>query len=1196
MNIEKQLLRFFLAIVLLFSWGMLIHWTVGLICILIAYLLFKYYLRQHIAPPYQLIDEETADLRQQIEQHKQVEAALKCSESKFKSLFEYSNDAVLLLDQDHFVECNQAACELFGYDNKTELLALMPETLSPSLQANGESTAVLAKQYVALAFKNGSVQFEWLHQRKDGSVLDTEVVLNRTFYIDRLVVMGVVRDISKRKKTQRELEAAKQAAETATQHNQALLNTLPCVVYTCQLGQRRIIEFVNGEVEVLTGYRTEHFISADARSYTQLIHPDDFAQINQTIAQALLQQQDYSVEYRLRNRDGSEKWVLEKGHPVFDAKGQAIRLYGTILDIDTRRAEQQRFQGILESAPDSMLVVDKSRKIVYINAQTQKLFGYQAQQLVGKNVAVLIPKRFSQHHDKHMQAFFSQPKVRPMGAGRELWARRKDGSEFPVEISLSPMQSADGLLVSAVIRDITERKMFESELQKALQQAEDATKAKSHFLANMSHEIRTPLNAIIGMTHLTLQTQMTKRQENYLTKVSKAADSLLGIINDILDFSKIEAGKLDIEQINFKLDEVMENLSSVIGVRSEEKALELHFHIDPSVLNRLVGDPLRLGQVLVNLCNNAVKFTDRGGEIVVRVVSLEESETHTKLQFSVADSGIGMDKSQCEKLFQSFSQADSSTTRKYGGTGLGLAICKRLTELMQGDIWVESQPGIGSTFYFTAKFDKQVVEQGSSLAAQCGGTILVVDDSETSRHILRHLLQSFGFDVQLASNGEQALQMLHKANEQQPIKLVLMDWKMPHMDGVETIRRIQQDTQLSTIPNVIMITAYGRDDVMKATAGVRIGGYLHKPVTPSHLFETIQEATGMQAKTQLVSADSKVKFNAAVKKLQGAHILLVEDNELNQELATELLQMHGILVTLAADGQQALALLRAKQFDAVLMDCQMPVMDGYTATRQIRKNPQWIELPVIAMTANAMTGDREKALSAGMNDHIPKPIDLEEMFVTMARWIVPTVKSSAYMGKNKGKKQQIPPIAGLDSEGALALLMDNTPLYLKLLHRFANTYRHFSLVQRSDVAIEETIRQVHSLKGNAGSIGAMALQQAAAEIELLLRNGQDVELVADKLAQLKMMLAPLINDIELALSNMAQQQVPHQQPLSGAEVAQKQAELLSMLQEFDTAALDLAEQLAKGCEDQHKRAQFALIDKVLQQYDFDQALELAEKM
>ncbi len=670
---------------------------------------------------------------------------------------------------------------------------------------------------------------------------------------------------------------------------------------------------------------------------------------------------------------------------------------------------------------------------------------------------------------------------------------RPDGEVRYVSDRAQPVGSGDDVKWIGTGQDVTRQKLAEAELRDARARAEEATGAKSAFLANMSHEIRTPLNGIIGFTNLALRTELTDRQEDFLRKVMVSSKTLLNLINDILDFSKIEAGKLDIESVDFQLQEVLEELADLFAHRAAENNIELVIARDSDVPSALVGDPLRLRQVLVNLINNALKFTE-GGEIFVRVELAGQEGNEIGLRLSVRDTGIGIPPERVGSLFESFTQVDGSTTRKYGGTGLGLTISKQLTQLMGGEIGVESKLGRGSTFWIEVPFTRQAEEREPSYPINLdlrGTRVLVVDDNETCRVVLEEMLRSFGFEVETAESGQAGLdQLLAAAAGDAAFRLVMMDWRMPSMDGLQASRRIRRTPELADLP-IVMVTAFGREREERESAAVGINRFLHKPIQQSVLFDTVVEALDQSASGGVTRRPLVTKEQSRSGELAGIHVLLAEDNQINQELAVSLLGSEGITVDIANNGLEALEKVQKRSYDGVLMDMQMPELDGYGAARKIRENDALQKLPIIAMTAHAMTGDREKCLEAGMSDYVTKPIDPEQLFETLGRWVTakdfaggpaPTREPEASVASGDGLDE----LRGIDVETALGRVRGDRRLYRKMLMNVARDHAGDADRIESSLAsgdLEAARATAHTLKGVAGNLSIDPLQSAAGELE-----------------------------------------------------------------------------------------------------------------
>jgi two-component system, sensor histidine kinase and response regulator len=772
------------------------------------------------------------------------------------------------------------------------------------------------------------------------------------------------------------------------------------------------------------------------------------------------------------------------------------------------RESQGQFEDLFEQSVDALFIHDSLGRIIDCNAEACRSLGYSREELLQLSVEdfatnLVKPKEGASRPEGTLwqRVTVSEVgKVRGVHLGEH---RRKDGTTFPVEVHVGSVIYNGERVILASARDVTERTRAEEEMRRARDEAEAASRAKSDFLANMSHEIRTPMNGVIGMTGLLLDTDLSEEQREYAETVRLSGENLLDLINEILDFSKIEAGRMEIESIDFDLRSAVEETVGLLAERAHAKGLELASVIEYEVPIALSGDPGRIRQVLVNLLGNAVKFTEQG-EVILRVGLVEVTKNAAVVRFEVKDTGIGIEEEQCASLFRSFSQADASTTRRYGGTGLGLAISKQLVELMGGEIGVESELGVGSTFFFSLPLKKQPEGLRSTpnpLTDLSGLRVLVVDDNETNRKILHHQIISWGMKCDSVEGGQNALKILRSAVERgQRYDLAILDMQMPEMDGIELAQRIKAEPAISST-RLIMLSSIGKRGNAEEARRADIEAYLTKPVKQSQLYDALATVMGTpgvvtalqeEKQRQLVTSYSLKEAKARSR----ARILVAEDNQVNQKVAVKMLERLGYRADVAANGLEAVEALSRIPYSAVLMDVQMPEMDGYEATKEMRQREgSKRHTPIIAMTANAMQGDRENALDVGMDDYVSKPVKPEELGAVLERWIPQAdektsgpeeaADTSVGIGVDTADLLDKSVLTGLREIGDQELLADLTTLFLEDAPAQLETLRE--AIEGGDAPSVEQV--AHTLKGSCGNMGAMRMATICTELEEAGRSG-----------------------------------------------------------------------------------------------------------
>jgi two-component system sensor histidine kinase/response regulator len=1042
-------------------------------------------------------------IRADITQRKQTSEILE----RLAAVVNSSEDAIIGKDIHGIINAwNPGAAKIFGY-TEAEMLGQSMLRLFPAERIDEEAEILKHIQ------RGESVEhFETVRVRKDGARIQISATIS-PIHDSAGAIIGsskVARNITERKQA----EEALREKERLVSESQRITHIGSWSLDAADSGGGMVW---SEELYRIHRVHPDTFVPT-LESFLSLIIAEDRAAMQQWIASSCKGNTSGDLQFRALAPDGTVRIFMGRCELQIGREDGSRRLVGTVQDITERREAERELRAqaeLLDLSHDVIMVRDLDGRIRFWNRGAEETYGYTRQEAIGMVSHELLRTRFSAPLEQIEAEFVLQGRWEG-----ELSHTTQAGKHITVESRWVLQRDSNGqpLAVMEANNDITERKRAEELSIRARLEAEEASNAKSHFLANMSHEIRTPMNAIMGMTHLALRAGPPPEQRRYLNKISAAADSLLTIINDVLDFSKMEAGKMELENVAFSLEKVLANLNDIVIHAAKQKNIALMFSIAHDVPTHLMGDPLRLGQILINLANNAIKFT-QVGKVILAVAADNMAGKQARLRFSVSDTGIGMSQEQIAQLFHSFTQADASHTRKFGGTGLGLAISKQLCDLMGGTLTVASRLGEGTIFTLSVAFalaseTERMLVQEASLSARTRSA-LIVDDNASDREMLTSMLESNGFVAQTVSTGDEALAELSRASAAgQPFDLVLMDFGMPGINGIEAACQIKSRLDWPHMPAILMVTGFDREQVVHDAREAGVGGFIIKPVRESLLVDTI---AGIFAGGDRVSLDHpptvRRRSATADPVLAGKRVLLVEDNEMNRDLAGELLADNGIVVTMAVNGREGLDHILASPFDLVFMDIQMPVMDGLAATRLIRADPRFLKLPIVAMTAHAMTGDRNKSLDAGMNDHLTKPLNPDALHAVLLKWMPSSpaqrAQSPTPVDDNQRLPEQLPPF---DINAALKRTNGKPKLLRKLMLGFHTQYAHAGsdlrrLLQQGKK--EEAERLAHSLKGIALTLEAGKLGQAALLVENALRAG-DLANITALLQNLEVTLAPAI--------------------------------------------------------------------------------------
>ncbi len=1140
---------------------------------------------------------------------KKAEAALVEREIKYRALFDYASDAIVLMDLDgQLLSANPEAVSMFGVRSEEEFKSYTPASLMPKFQPDGVLSTVSLTSNIQHAMNLGSLEYEGVAKRVDGEEFYLNVRLRPLVVGGDTLILLTLRDVTEKRvdleKIERSVSLLEATIESSADGIIAVDEDGLVVAWNTRFADMWGIPgqmLSDGNVTDIFGYIIDQF--------------DDSVSVQEKLWDFSLDTESNYVD-DLVLKDGR---IIERySNPQRIGLTVAGRVWN-FRDITDRRLSKialeeshHRLNDIIEFLPDPTMVIDASGVVVAWNKAVEDITGVLKEDIIGKGNyehalpfygdrrPILIDLAMLEEEDLPIDVYNYAERKGDMLYGEVYTPNAFGGKGAYLWGVACPLRDASGKIYGSIecMRNVTDRRNVAQELNLAKLSAEAATRAKSEFLANMSHEIRTPMNSIIGLGHLVLSSLLDSTQRDILEKMMSAADSLLSIIEDILDFSKIEAGKFVLEHTDFQLDAVLNKVCNIVAVKAEQKGLDFVLFVDPDVPCRIIGDPLRLEQILINLTNNAIKFTE-AGEVALLISCFNKDENNVRLRFVVRDSGIGLSEEEIIDLFQSFTQADASTTRRFGGTGLGLAITKSLVELMCGSIHVDSEPGKGSQFEFDAKFEEIKNQPDMMLPLSAFGmNVLVIEENFTSRKFIETYLEGLSLSVSTEATGEGGLALL-RSNfaATKSTDLILVSLSLPDIDGIEVSSQIRAIPEFENVPITLMVSAGTSENVRNKALSRGVTNFISKPATRDSLYQSVKKEFSLNVNSQDVSGSSQDETSFPKLQERGIRALLVDDNYLNQQVAYHMLRKFGINVVVVDNGRKALEALWADPYDIVFMDIQMPEMDGLTATRIIRSDKQYKDLPIIAMTANAMQGDKDKSSAAGMDDHITKPISPVVILNALNKY----VKSTAFSyvpGSREAESDGvvIPEVVGIDTVSGLSNVGGNRKGYLRILRGFKNDYADFSgeivsLIAKKE--FEKASVRLHSLKGVSGNVGAAQLYDSCRLLERELHRLDEKKINAH--------LSEFVSEIGAVLDGLG--------VLGGVELVESSAftndveksfelinGLYSLLEEGNADSYDALEELMKYIDPDKFDSDLQVLANHIDNFDFDECCLVLERI